>query len=105
MTLRPDEVRASVVIPVYNAELYLERCLDSVRAQTIRDIEIICVDDGSTDRSAAMLERYARLDPRIRVIRQQNEFAGAARNKGLADARGTFVYFMDSDDYISPLLL
>ena len=91
----------SVIIPVYNVEKYLAECLDSVCSQTQKDIEIICIDDGSTDGSAAILDDYARRDPRVRVIRQANVGVGAARNRGLDIATGRYVYFIDSDDWLA----
>ena len=94
--------KTSVIIPVYNTEDYLPACLDSVLAQTQKEIEVILVDDGSTDGSLAIERDYASRDPRVRVIRQQNLRQGTARNRGLAEARGEYVYFMDSDDLIEP---
>lgn len=91
--------RVSVVIPVYNIEEHLRQCLDSVRAQTLDDIEIICVDDGSTDGSPEILARYAAEDSRFRIVTQQNAGPGAARNAGLALASGEYVIFLDSDDW------
>lgn len=96
-------MKLSVIIPVYNAERYLRRCLDSVLAQTLRDIEIICIDDGSTDGSVAILAEYAAKDVRIRVLRQENRGQGVARNRGLAVAHGEYVYFMDADDELAAL--
>lgn len=93
-------VKVSVVIPVYNAEKYLKRCLDSVINQTFRDIEVICVNDGSLDGSARILEEYARLDSRVIVLNQENSGQGAARNNGLKIARGEYIGFVDSDDWI-----
>jgi glycosyltransferase involved in cell wall biosynthesis len=90
----------SVVVPVYNVEKYLGQCLDSLINQTFSDIEIICVNDGSTDKSPQILEEYAERDERIRIITQSNQGLGAARNSGLAEAGGKYVYFIDSDDYI-----
>jgi glycosyltransferase involved in cell wall biosynthesis len=95
----------SVVIPVYNVEKYLAECVDSVLGQTYTDYEIILVDDGATDSSGAMCDAYARNDPRIRVIHQKNGGLSAARNTGLKAARGEYVYFLDSDDYIEPQTL
>lgn len=92
-------VKVSVIIPVYNAEKYLEKCLDSVTRQTLSEMEIICVDDGSADSSLEILERYAASDPRILIKRQQNLFAGAARNNGMDTAKGKYLVFWDSDDY------
>lgn len=91
--------KVSVIIPVYNVEKYLRECLDSVVNQTLREIEIICVDDGSTDSSLDILKEYASKDNRITVIGQQNLHAGVARNAGLAVARGEYLSFLDSDDF------
>lgn len=92
----------SVVVPVYNVEPYLRDCLESVLAQTLPDFEAICVNDGSTDGSGALLAEYAKKDARVRVITQENQGLSAARNAGLAEARGKYVYFLDSDDWIAP---
>jgi len=92
--------KVSVIIPVYNVEAYLRKCLDSVLSQTLHDIEIICVDDGSTDGSEAILKEYAAKDVRIRLLAQENAGAGAARNAGLAVAKGEWLYFLDGDDFI-----
>lgn len=92
----------SVIIPLYNTEDYIAEALRSVVSQTLRELEIIVVDDGSTDRSAAVVESFAADDPRIRLIRQANAGQAAARNAALALAAGRFVYFMDSDDWIEP---
>ena len=92
------KVKISVIIPVYNAEKYLEECLESVIKQTIKDIEIICVDDGSTDQSRTILMNYAKQDSRIVVLQQENKGAGIARNRALDKATGQYVAFMDSDD-------
>lgn len=90
----------SVIIPVYNVEQYLAECVDSVLCQTYTDYEIILVDDGATDSSGRMCDDYARKDTRIRVIHQENGGLSAARNTGLRAAKGEYVYFLDSDDYI-----
>lgn len=92
--------QVSVIIPVYNVEKYLECCLDSVIGQTLNDIEIICVNDGSTDNSGKILAEYAEKDSRIKVINQENRGAGAARNAGLKVAKGKFLSFIDGDDFI-----
>ena len=100
---RQDEiVKVSVVIPVYNVEPYLEKCLDSVINQTMQELEIICVNDGSTDGSREILERYAKQDLRIRIVDQENQGLSAARNTGMDYVTGKYLYFLDSDDYISP---
>ena len=95
----------SVIIPVYNVEKYLRQCLDSVTAQTLSDIEIICVNDSSTDGSLSILEEYAEKDDRIRVVTQKNGGAGAARNRGLSMASGKYLSFLDSDDFFEPDML
>ena len=95
----------SIVIPICNVEGYLRGCLDCAVGQTLRDIEIICVDDGSTDGSAAIVDEYAARDPRVRAIHQANAGAGAARNRGMALARGKYLYFPDADDTFSLQLL
>lgn len=94
--------RVSVVVPVYNVETYLPQCIDSIRAQTLEDIEIVCVDDGSTDRSGALLDLYARLDERVVVIHKANAGVSAARNDGIEATRGDIVCFVDSDDVLMP---
>ena len=91
----------SVIIPVYNVEAYLPRCLDSVLRQTFQDIEILCINDCSTDGSLAVLEQYAKQDRRIKVFSNKENIGGAlSRNVGLNNATGTYVYFIDSDDWI-----
>lgn len=91
--------KVSVIIPVYNVKQYLQECLDCVVNQTLRDIEIICVDDGSTDGSYELLREYESKDPRVTVLRQENAGAGAARNTGLAVAKGEYLSFLDADDF------
>ena len=92
----------SVIVPVYNAEKYLARCLDSLLGQTYGNLEIICVNDGSPDNSLAILHEYAAKDARIKVIDQPNRGVSAARNAGLACASGDFISFVDSDDALVP---
>ena len=89
-------------MPVYNAEKHLRQCLDSVAGQTLKEIEIICVDDGSTDSSPVILEEYAASDSRFQIYHQQNLFAGVARNNGMSHASGKYLAFWDSDDYFYP---
>ena len=98
-------MKVSVIIPVYNVEKYLRACLDSVVNQTLRDIEIICVDDGSTDGSGAILDEYAAKDGRVRVVHQANAGAGVARNVGLDLATGEYLFFCDPDDWAEPEML
>ena len=91
--------KVSVIIPVYNVEEYLRECLDSVVNQTLKEIEIICVDDGSTDSSLEILKEYAKNDNRISVLTQENSGSGKSRNNGINNAKGEFIAFMDSDDF------
>ena len=91
--------KISVVIPVYNQERYVSQCLDSILAQTMGDFEAICIDDGSTDGSGAVLDGYAQRDPRVKVVHRENKGVGPTRNEALRMAKGEFVAFMDPDDY------
>ena len=90
----------TVIIPAYNAEKYLPQCLDSVIGQTLKDIEVICVDDGSTDGSGKILDEFAARDRRLKVIHQENAGVSAARNRGIKAARGRYLTFVDADDRI-----
>jgi len=96
------EMRFSIVIPLYNVEKYLKDCLDSVLNQTFADWEAICVNDGSTDHSAVILEEYAAKDSRFKTFNQPNGGLSAARNTGLKAAIGEYVLFLDSDDWLEP---
>ncbi len=91
----------SVIIPVYNVEEYINECVDSVINQTYKNLEIILVDDGSTDNSSKICDEYAKLDKRIKSIHQQNQGAAEARNNGLKVSKGKYIAFIDSDDYVS----
>ena len=93
-------VKVSVVIPIYNVENYLEDCLDSIVNQTLEDIEIICVNDGSTDNSLDILNKYAEKDNRMTVISQENGGHAVATNRGMSMAKGKYLYLMDSDDIV-----
>lgn len=95
----------SIIIPVYNVEKYLRICLDSVLAQTYGDYEVIMVDDGSTDNSAKICEEYEKKDERFHLIRQENKGPATARNLGIRESKGEYVYFIDSDDCINSVLL
>lgn len=97
--------KVSVIVPVYNVEKYLARCLDSLVSQTLEDIEIICVNDGATDNSAEILSKYAEADERIKVINQANAGLSNARNTGIDAAIGEFISFVDSDDFVEPNFL
>lgn len=94
--------KVSVIVPVYNAEKYLTECVDSILAQTLRDIEVILVDDGATDSSPAICDAYAEKDDRVRVIHKPNGRAASARNAGMKIAQGDYIAFVDSDDWIDP---
>lgn len=98
-------IKVSVIIPVFNVEKYLEECLDSILAQTLKEIEIICVNDGSVDHSLQILKKYERFDDRIIVLDQVNSGQSVARNKALEYASGKYVYFMDSDDLVVSRML
>ena len=91
-------MKVSIVMPVYNASICLKETLDSIINQSYRDLEIICVDDGSTDDSLEILEQYEEKDKRFRILKQRNQYAGAARNAGLSEATGEYIMFLDSDD-------
>lgn len=97
-----NDLLISVIIPVYMAEKFLHRCVNSVLNQTYQNFEIILINDGSKDKSGMICDEYAKKDKRIKVIHQENQGVSAARNKGLDMARGEWIYFLDSDDYISP---
>lgn len=90
----------SIVMPVYNCEDYLEDTLNCVFDQTFKDFELVCVDDGSSDASLDILKEFAQKDSRLRIISQENKGSGAARNRGLKESNGKYLFFMDSDDYI-----
>jgi glycosyltransferase involved in cell wall biosynthesis len=97
--METNNVKVSVIIPIYNAEQYLRQCLDSVCEQTLKEIEIICVDDGSTDSSPEILKQYQEKDSRFHILRQQNQYAGVARNNGMKHAKGAYLMFWDADDF------
>ena len=92
-------IKVSVIIPVYNSEKYIGTCLDSIINQTLQEIEIICVNDGSTDRTSEILQFYREKDSRIKIIEQENAGAGAARNYGLRNSSGEYLSFLDADDF------
>lgn len=98
-------MRVSVIIPIYNVEQFLAACLDSVLAQSLHDIEVICVDDGSTDGSLALAQAYAARDKRVRVIACEHSNAGRCRNVGMAEAKGEWLSFLDADDVFAPTML
>lgn len=97
--------KVTVVVPVYNAEKYLNECVESIRNQTYKNLEIILVDDGSKDSSPQLCDYLQKLDNRIKVIHKENEGAGKSRNRGIEAATGEYICFVDSDDYIKPDLV
>ena len=99
---KSDEIKVSVVIPVYNAQEYLKETLKSIRSQTLSEIEIICVDDGSTDGSVQIIRQQMEEDDRITLLQQENSYAGVARNHGFSQAVGEYVIFWDADDIFDP---
>ena len=97
-----DMCKVSIIIPIYKVEEYLDECLESVRQQSMKDFEVIMVDDGSPDNSAAICRRYASMDSRFRLVQQENGGVTAARRKGGAQARGEYIAFVDGDDTLPP---
>ena len=97
-----DRPKITVIIPVYNAESTLRRCLDSILAQTFTDFECLLINDGSKDRSGEICEEYANKDSRVRVFHKENGGVSSARNVGLDNARGEWITFCDSDDTVMP---
>lgn len=95
----------SIIVPVYNVELYLRRCIESVLTQSYHDFELILVDDGSKDNSGAICDEYAKKDNRVRVFHKENGGVSSARNVGLNEAEGEWICFVDSDDYLLPTAL
>ena len=93
-------VLVSIIVPVFNTEKYLKKCLESLINQSLKDIEILCVNDGSTDNSLAILEEYRNKDSRIKIFNQENKKQGAARNLGQKNATGEYIGFVDSDDWV-----
>lgn len=93
-------IKVSVIVPIYNTEIYIEKCLNSLVNQTLQDIEIICVNDGSTDNSMITVRKFANKDPRIKIFEQENKKQGAARNAGMRIATGEYIGFVDSDDWV-----
>ncbi|WP_455645868.1 glycosyltransferase family 2 protein, partial [Methanosphaera sp.] len=98
-------IAVSVILPVYNVENYLEKCLDTLTKQTLKNIEILCINDGSTDNSLEILEKYQAIDHRIKIFNQDNEGAGTARNLGISLAQGEYLSFLDSDDFFDKDML
>lgn len=99
-SLEKNDVKVSIVVPVYNSEQYLEECIDSLINQTLKEIEIICVDDGSPDNCGKILDNYSKKDNRMQIIHQKNSGPSSARNKGMDLAKGEYIMFVDSDDIL-----
>lgn len=97
-----EEFMVTVVVPIYNVEKYLDRCLNSIVHQTYKNLEILLVDDGSSDRCPEICEEWKRKDPRIKIIHKENAGLGMARNTGIENASGEYICFFDSDDYVEP---
>ena len=95
----------SIIVPIYNTEKYLDRCIQSILTQTYTDFELLLIDDGSTDSSGVICDRYVELDSRVRAFHKKNGGASSARNIGLDNARGEFIGFVDADDYVLPEFL
>ncbi len=100
-----EEELISVIVPVYNVEKYLQRCINSLINQTYKNLEIILINDGSEDKSGELCDKYKNIDPRIKVIHKKNQGLGFARNTGLENATGKYISFIDSDDYIKENML
>ena len=96
------EPKVSVIIPIYNVEGYVFQCLDSLLAQSFGDFEVLCIDDASADNSAAVIREFQQKDPRVRLLQQEHAGVSAARNLGIANARGEYIAFVDGDDWLSP---
>ncbi len=99
-----DNILVSILVPVYNTSEYLRKCLDTLTNQTLKEIEIICVNDGSTDNSLEILEEYRAKDPRVIIVNKKNGGLPSARNAGIDNARGEYLGFVDSDDYVEPTM-
>ena len=92
-------VKVSVIVPVYNMEKYIRQCMDSILGQTLTDIEVLCINDGSVDSSLAILRQYQQEDGRVTIVDQKNQGVAKSRNTGIRQAKGKYVCFMDPDDW------
>ena len=99
---KTETLTISVIVPIYNVERYLPACLESIVQQFIEDYEAILVNDGSTDSSGVICDEYAAKHPQFRVIHQENQGVASARNRGVSEARGEYILFLDSDDFLVP---
>ena len=100
-----EAIKVSVVVPVYNVDEFLDNTLSDITGQTLREIEIICVDDGSTDGTVQVLEELCKKDDRLQILKQKNQYAGAARNFGMSVAEGEYLIFLDADDFFHRRML
>ena len=96
--MREDLIKVSVIVPAYNVEKYIPKCLDSLINQTLKEIEIIVVDDGSSDKTAEIVSSFCKNDDRVKLIKQKNKKQGEARNNGIKHSEGEYIGFIDSDD-------
>ena len=103
MEIKNKDVKVSVIIPAYNAEKYIEDALNSVLKSKYKNIEVIVINDGSTDRTADILNEYSEKESRLLIINEKNAGVSKARNKGIRRARGNFIFFLDADDTINPV--
>ena len=101
----PEEIKISVIMPVYNVEKFVGKAIESIQNQTLKEIEFLIVDDGTPDRSGEICDAYAQNDSRIRVFHKENGGAPSARNLAIEAAKGKYMYFMDSDDWAEPTML
>lgn len=92
-------IKVSIIIPIYNAEVYIQKCIESVENQTMKELEIICIDDGSIDTTLQVLYGLQKKDGRIRILKQSHAGSGAARNYGISKAKGSYISFLDVDDF------
>lgn len=99
------EVKVSVIVPVYNGEAYIRQCVESILDQSLREVQVICVDDGSTDGTVQVLEELCKKDDRLQILKQKNQYAGAARNFGMSVAEGEYLIFLDADDFFHSQML
>lgn len=103
--MNEQDIKVSVIVPIYNSEKYIGPCVESICAQTLKDIEILLIDDGSSDNSFALIEEFAKKDSRVKIFKRENKGAAAERNFGIEQARGKYLSFLDSDDFFEPQML
>ena len=101
----PNKKIISIIVPVFNTEKYVKKCIESILCQSYKNIELIIIDDGSTDNSGLIIDEYSMLDSRIKVVHKQNGGQASARNIGLDLAKGDYIGFVDSDDWIEPTMI